>query len=92
MERKKSSFLICIIFISISLFDMITTIIGINFFSLTESNINAFPLLYGFIACILWVITDKFIFGSYPKFKMIVFINWFFILSLPSINNVVLII
>ena len=92
MEQKKSSFLICIIFISISLFDMITTIIGINFFGSKEFNIYAFPLLYGFVVCVLWVITDKFIFGLYPKLKMIVFINWCFILSLPSITNVVSII
>jgi len=87
----KSNFLVYIIFISVSLFDMITTIIGINFFSLTESNINAFPLLYGFVACVLWVITDKFIFNYYPKLKKIIFINWFFILGLPSINNLLLI-
>ena len=92
MEKKKSSFLICIIFISISLFDMITTIIGINFFGSKEFNIYAFPLFYGLFACVFWVINEKTIFVKYQNTKIYVFLTWCFILSLPSITNVVSII
>lgn len=78
-------------FIIVSLVDMVTTFIGINYFGLIESNINAFPLAYGFFTFCLWIMLDKFIFQktlSYVK-------SWFFILLLvitliPSINNIML--
>ena len=90
-------------FIVISLADMITTVIGINHFGLIESNINAFPLAYGFLTFCLWIILDKVLIfvdniilfneGNFIKiihFKIFLFFILCLLSSLPFIGNLVL--
>lgn len=66
---------------------MITTIIGIKFFNLTESNSYAFPLVYGVFTCFFWFMTDKYVFCHYKKIKNYVFVSWILILGIPIFNN-----
>lgn len=86
------NFLVPSFFILISLIDMITTIIGIRFFGLKESNTYAFPLLYGLFACAFWFVNEKFIFLNYKNIRKYIFLTWCLILSVPSIYNLLLII
>lgn len=78
-------------FILISIFDIISSIVGIQFFGLYESNFYAMPLFYGLVACILWVLLEKSVFHVYKFFKFVIFPLWCGILFLPSLNNLVLI-
>lgn len=79
-------------FIIVSLFDMITTIIGISDYGLIESNPRAFPLFYGFFTFLLWLLLDKFVFKDYRIFRFILFPLLCSILFLPTLNNILLII
>ena len=89
---KPQKLLIPSFFIVISLVDMITTVIGINYFGLIESNINAFPLAYGFFTFCLWLLLNRFVFqNTLPYVKKGFFILLLVITLIPSINNMMLI-
>lgn len=88
---KIRTFFVILSFFLIALIDIITSVIGLNFYGLKESNINAFPMFYSLFACGLWLILEKHIFQKYNYFSYIIFPLWCLILSLPSINNLVLI-
>lgn len=91
----KTKFIPYFLFLFLGLSDVITTLIGINYFGLIEGNSNAVFMLNSISCCVIFYIQNRFLFPKIKNSKQtknIIIIIYSCFLLIPIIWNTSLII